>query len=250
MKIGVDCGHTLTGADTGAVGLGRKEQDLTREVGTLVMKYLQEQGHTVIKCYKDACSNLDDSLSYRTNTANNNKVDLFISIHFNAYNGEANGTEVFTWDAKPTIKAVRVNENLAKIGYHNRGIKRGNDLYVIRNTVADAMLIEVCFMDNKYDMAKYNAQKIANAIVHGITGVWHKEDKPVTPSQIVKYDESIPTGDNIYRIPNTTGYIEQTADGRLIIHKDKGNYLTIGQGFIDAYWNDNNGNGGNKRISN
>ena len=38
MRIAIDYGHTLTGADTGASGCGRKEQDLTREVGTRVVK--------------------------------------------------------------------------------------------------------------------------------------------------------------------------------------------------------------------
>ncbi len=93
MKIGIDCGHTLSGADYGAVGI-KAESNLTREVGTRVISKLQALGHIVIKCYKDTCSSLQDSLSYRTNTANNNNVDLYVSIHFNAFNGSAYGTEV------------------------------------------------------------------------------------------------------------------------------------------------------------
>ncbi|EPS53165.1 N-acetylmuramoyl-L-alanine amidase, partial [Clostridium botulinum A1 str. CFSAN002368] len=92
MKIGIDCGHTLSGADYGAVGI-KAESNLTREVGTRVISKLQALGHTVIKCYKDTCNSLNDSLSYRTNTANNNNVDLYVSIHFNCYNGNAYGTE-------------------------------------------------------------------------------------------------------------------------------------------------------------
>lgn len=99
MKIGIDCGHTLSGADYGAVGI-KAESNLTREVGTRVISKLQSLGHTVIKCYKDTCSSLNDSLSYRTNTANNNNVDLYISIHFNAFNGNAYGTEVLTYGSK------------------------------------------------------------------------------------------------------------------------------------------------------
>ncbi|MHB9927865.1 GH25 family lysozyme [Clostridium botulinum] len=76
----------------------------------------------------------------------------------------------------------------------------------------------------------------------------NKEEKKVGKP---KYDDkTMPTGESIFRIPGTTGYIEQATDGRLIIHKDRGNYIAIGKGFIDCYWNDNKGNGGNKRLSN
>lgn len=249
MKIAIDCGHTLNGADHGAVGI-KAESVLTREVGTKVISKLKGLGHTVINCTIDNCNTLGESLAYRVNQANANNVDLFISIHFNAYNGEAHGTEAFTWGAEKFQEATRVLNNLVGLGYSNRGIKDGSNLYVIRNTKAKAMLIECCFCDNKNDMDKYDAEKIANAIVEGITGkiaTNNSENKLVKPA-IPKYDESMPEGENIYRIPNTTGYIEQTADGRLIIHKDRGNYIAIGKGFIDLYWNDNKGNGGKKRI--
>ncbi|MCH3963021.1 MAG: glycoside hydrolase family 25 protein [Clostridium sp.] len=73
---------------------------------------------------------------------------------------------------------------------------------------------------------------------------------PKVTSAIKKYDTSIPEGDNIFRVPGTKAYIEQTTDGRIAIHLDRGNYVAIGQGFIDAYWNDNKGKSGHKRLSN
>ena len=109
-------------------------------------------------------------------------------------------------------------------------------------------MVEPFFCDTKSDCDKYNAIKLANAIVKGITG----QDIPVTTATITtaaKYDESVPTGSNIFNIPGTSAYIEQPVDGRLIIHKDRGNYISLGKGFIDAYWNDNNGKSGSKRIS-
>ncbi|KIE48337.1 N-acetylmuramoyl-L-alanine amidase family protein [Clostridium argentinense CDC 2741] len=56
-------------------------------------------------------------------------------------------------------EATRVLNNLVGLGYTNRGIKDGSNLYVIRNTKAKAMLIECCFCDNKEDMNKYDAEK-------------------------------------------------------------------------------------------
>ncbi|KRU42206.1 MULTISPECIES: N-acetylmuramoyl-L-alanine amidase [Clostridium] len=169
MKIGIDCGHTLSGADYGAVGI-KAESNLTREVGTRVISKLQALGHTVIKCYKDTCSNLNDSLSYRTNTANNNNVDLYVSIHFNCYNGSAYGTEVFTYGGKELLEARKVLNNICSLGYTNRGLKDGSGLYVLKHTKAKAILIECCFCDNSGDMNKFNAENIANAIVKGLVG--------------------------------------------------------------------------------
>ncbi|APQ73031.1 N-acetylmuramoyl-L-alanine amidase [Clostridium botulinum] len=253
MKIGVDCGHTMSGADYGAVGI-KAESNLTREVGTRVISKLQALGHTVINCYKDSCSSLNDSLSYRTNTANNNNVDLYVSIHFNCYNGSAYGTEVFTYGGKELLEARRVLNNICALGYTNRGIKDGSNLYVLKHTKAKAMLIECCFCDNAGDMNRYNAENMANAIVKGLVGT--TVATPNKPKEVVKVekpkydDKTAPTGESIFKIPGTTGYIEQATDGRLIIHKDRGNYIAIGQGFVDLYWNDNKGNGGNKRLSN
>ncbi|MGU9539665.1 N-acetylmuramoyl-L-alanine amidase [Clostridium tepidum] len=170
MKIGIDCGHTMSGADYGSKGVLRDESYLTREVGVRVANKLKTLGHTVINCYKDTCSSLNDSLSYRVNTANNNNVDLYVSIHFNAFNGNAHGTEVLTYGGKSFEEASRVLNNIVSLGYANRGIKDGSNLYVIRNTKSKAMLIECCFCDNSGDMSKFNADKMADAIVKGLTG--------------------------------------------------------------------------------
>ncbi|WP_454053858.1 N-acetylmuramoyl-L-alanine amidase [Clostridium sp. Marseille-Q7071] len=169
MKIAIDCGHTLSGADYGAAGI-KAESVLTREVGNKVISKLKALGHNVINCTIDNSNSLEESLSYRVNQANNNNVDLFVSIHFNCFNGQAHGTEVFTWSGEQLTEAARVLNNLVGLGYVNRGIKDGSNLYVIRNTKAKAMLIECCFCDSKEDMNKYDAEKMANAIVEGIIG--------------------------------------------------------------------------------
>ncbi|WP_434290953.1 N-acetylmuramoyl-L-alanine amidase [Clostridium botulinum] len=186
MKIGIDCGHTMSGADYGAIGI-KAESNLTREVGTRVINKLQALGHTVVKCYKDSCSSLNDSLSYRTNTANNNNVDLYVSIHFNCYNGSAYGTEVFTYGGKELPQARAVLNNICALGYINRGLKDGSGLYVLKHTKAKAMLIECCFCDNRNDMNRYNAENMANAIVKGLVG---KTTSNSTPSESTNNNNS------------------------------------------------------------
>lgn len=168
-KFLVDCGHTLSGGDTGAEGCGKLEQNLTREVGCKVIAKLQALGHTVVNCTVDYASTLSESLAARVNKANNAGGDLYVCIHFNASNGAGHGTEVFTYNGKELTQARNVLNNICALGYTNRGIKSAN-LYVINHTNMNAMLIECCFIDNDSDMSKYNAENLANAIVKGVTG--------------------------------------------------------------------------------
>lgn len=167
MKIAIDMGHTLRGSDTGAEGCGRKEQDLTREVGNLVISKLQELGHEVVNCTIDSCSSLNESLSYRVNVANNSNADLFCCIHFNC--GGGYGTEVFTYNGQELSQARNILNNICALGFTNRGIK-SESLYVINHTNMPSMLVECCFIDSQEDMSKYNANNFANAIVKGLVG--------------------------------------------------------------------------------
>ena len=132
MKILLDCGHCLSGSDTGAQGNGRKEQDCTREIGYKVKTKLEALGHTVIVCWCDSANSLMESLAYRVNTANKNGGDIFVSIHLNA--GGGYGVEVFTYGARHLLEADRVINEIVALGFENRGIKDGSGLYVIKNS--------------------------------------------------------------------------------------------------------------------
>lgn len=168
MKIGIDMGHTLSGADYGVVGI-RPESILTREVGTKVIDKLQKLGHVIVDCTVDKASSVSESLYTRSYRANQNNVDLFVSIHFNATPG-GTGTEVYTYGGRQLTEATNIRQEFKSLGLRDRGTKDGSGLAVIRNTNAKAMLVECCFCDNPNDMKIYNAEKFANAIVKGLTG--------------------------------------------------------------------------------
>lgn len=177
MIIGVDCGHTLSGEGTGATGFGYKEQVLTRELGKEVMELLKKEGHTVVNCTVDKSSSNSQQLKDRVNIANKSKLDLFVSIHFNACvndikgDGKTTGVEclVSHTGTKAYDEAQRVVNNIAKLGFRNRGVKV-HGAYVIKNTKAPAFLIETCFIDDKDDMNLYQNKRseVARAIVEGI----------------------------------------------------------------------------------
>src|SRR5574344_1757789 len=96
MKFAIDCGHTLSGYDTGAQGCGYKEEVKTREIGPLCVSKLQALGHTAVIVSKDTCSSLMDSLQYRVNQANSSGADMYVSIHLNAFTDEsANGVGTY-----------------------------------------------------------------------------------------------------------------------------------------------------------
>lgn len=170
MIYEINCGHCLNGKDTGAQGCGYKEENLTRKVGNLVMAKLKAKGHTVINCTEDNASSVSAALNAICAKANEVKADYFVSIHFNASDGQGHGAEIFTYAGIETIQAINILKNIKALGYTNRGVKSGNNLAVIRNTNAKAMLIECCFIDNQEDMKIFNADKMADAIVSGLIG--------------------------------------------------------------------------------
>lgn len=172
MKIGFDMGHTLSGLGTGAQKIV-KETDINRQVGNLVIKYLQQLGETVINCTVDYSSN---DLKDRVTIANRNNVDLFVSLHLNAGGGK--GTETYIYSGSYVrkednrAKAKKVNDALTSLGFTNRGVKEAN-FQVLRDTMAQAYLIELFFVDSQTDVDLYNklgADKIARTLAEAISG--------------------------------------------------------------------------------
>lgn len=170
MRIGINCGHTLEG-QPGSGAVGRiSESAETRRVGNKLMLLLSKAGHTIYDCTNDYASSTNDNLAQIVNLANKQPLDLFVSIHFNS--GGGRGTEVYTYGGQNHSEAVNICNALASLGFTNRGIKDGSNLYVIRKANAKTMLIEVCFIDTAdADLYKsLGADAVAEAIYKAITG--------------------------------------------------------------------------------
>lgn len=169
MKIAIDLGHGV-GQDRGASSKYIDEETIIDNVGGLVINKLKALGHTVIEVRPSSATSVSNSLVQRVQKANNNNVDLFVSIHANAGGGK--GTEVYTYQGKEVKEARNVLNNICSLGFTNRGIK-GSNLFVINHTTATAMLIEICFIDAQSDVDLYKSvgnEKIADSIVRGLVG--------------------------------------------------------------------------------
>ncbi|MBC1224282.1 N-acetylmuramoyl-L-alanine amidase [Nostoc sp. UCD121] len=217
MKFGIDSGHNCP-PDTGARGI-KFEDNLTLDVGNRVIAKLRALGNDVVVCRPSSASTVRDSLSKRCSTANGSKVDIYVSIHFNAFNNQANGTEVFATSETGRRIAKPVLDEIVKLGFFNRGVKSGSHLYVLKNTDMPAILVECCFIDSQKDMNLFNPEAMANAIVKGLTG-----KVPTTPVNPVP-DEEENVDATILRL--------QKSLNRLKITDKNGNAL-VEDGFTGA----------------
>ena len=172
--VAFNYGHTLTGPGCGAVGY-LNESNENRRLGKRVKELLEKNGVKVYDATVDKASSAGAYLKEAVNKANSQKVDLAISIHFNCFsNSTANGTEtlIYSQTSKAKDLAARVNNNLVKVGFANRGVKVYKDLYWLKNTSAPSILIETCFVSSKNDTDLYNKkfEDVAKAIVEGVIG--------------------------------------------------------------------------------
>jgi N-acetylmuramoyl-L-alanine amidase len=165
MRIVVNAGHTKYGTGTGASKYLNESAE-TRKIAYELMKLLADSKHEVIPAVYDRSAN---NLKEAVTLANNEQADLFISIHLNA--GGGSGCEAYTWKGQQVAQAVKACSYLKKLGFKNRGVKDGSGLYVIKHTKCTAILIEVCFVDNKADAELFKQvgySNIAKAICQAI----------------------------------------------------------------------------------
>ncbi|MES5885785.1 N-acetylmuramoyl-L-alanine amidase [Bacillus thuringiensis] len=147
----------------------RREHVLDRQVKDAVAAKLRALGHTVYDDTDEVGTTQSQNLNNIIRKSNSHAVDLVISFHLNASNGNGQGVEVLYYDQKDL--AAKISVQLAKdIGWRDRGAKQRTDLAVLNGTKAPVILIELGFIDNESDMAKWNVDKIANSIVFALTG--------------------------------------------------------------------------------
>lgn len=215
-----------------------------RKVVAGVIRLLKAQGHTVYDCTDDVGKTQRVNLANIVAKCNKHTAALDVSIHFNAAkkepgDGKTKGVEVFVYSSSSKAKAAakRVCKKLAALGFTNRGVKTSTGLYVLKNTKSPAMLVEVCFVDDKDDANLYNkvgVDAICKAIAEGIL------NKTITATAPAKSETSTATGTTAIKSTSTTAptytvgktYTTQT---ELNVRKGVGtNYTKVGYSGLSA----------------
>lgn len=185
MKLCIDPGHG--GYDSGAVGNGLQEKDLTLDICLKLKSILEYNGINIILTRAgdyapEYQNNLNGDLSARVKIAEAAQVDLFLSVHINA--GGGTGVEVLIsgTGGRAETAANKVLPYLVQAGgWANRGVKTQN-VFVLRETSMPAILTENGFIDQVKDTANLKdpnfRQSLAVAHAKGICdyfGVQYKE---------------------------------------------------------------------------
>ncbi|WP_346905948.1 N-acetylmuramoyl-L-alanine amidase [Clostridium sp.] len=169
MKIGLRYGHSVN--CRGARGI-LDEVDSCKDLYYLVRDLLIKQGHTVIDCNSNA-STESGELNEGTNKADNNNVDIYITLHMNAYNGVARGVECWTYNTCNSM-AIRIGSkicsNISALGTPNRGMKYDTGKHDLNACAMESIIVESLFCDNQDDANLFRSKReqIARSIANGI----------------------------------------------------------------------------------
>ena len=181
----VICGHGQgkTGYDVGAVNrsLNITEAQKVRELASLMKQHATKTHFITDKNVYDFRNIASISKGYESVT----------ELHFNSFNGQAQGTEVLIKEGFTPDSLDTGLKNVLEKYFKARGFKFVDWLYnanVMSNTGISYRLIEVCFIDNNNDMAIYEKNKngIARELMEVIEGRKISENPKPTPKPTPK----------------------------------------------------------------
>lgn len=181
-KVFINPGH-CPGIDPGAINKnsGITEADIALEIGKMVKTYLETAGCEVMLLQSD---NLyyDGVGECVCEAANNWPADVFVSLHCNAFNGQARGTEIFTsrGETKADKLATCIMQQIintfgdalaVRSDWSDGDIDKESGLIVLLHTQMPSALYEMVFIDNDADLQFLLAHKddMARAIARGVT---------------------------------------------------------------------------------
>lgn len=178
MKVFINPGH-CPGIDSGAINMktGLQEADVAKKVGEKCADFLNAAGcETMVMQTDNLCNGQDDDLSQPCVCDNANAwgADLFVSIHCNAANGVARGTEVEVYrkggEAENLAECI-LDQIVDNLGTIRRYINPRPGLAVLHHTDMPAVLVELDFIDTDEgaDILANRGDEFAAAIARGVT---------------------------------------------------------------------------------
>ncbi|EEL13125.1 Uncharacterized cell wall amidase [Bacillus cereus Rock1-15] len=177
----IDPGHG--GVDPGHSGVKMDESAIVLDTSLRVQKlFEQKTPFTVLLTRNDDTrpgNTPGESLKKRVEFAQENKGDIFVSIHANGFNEQVEGTETFYYRSatnpnseESRVLAEKVQKRLVQaLQSNDRGVKTEN-FYVVKYNTMPAILAELGFIDAKGEGEKLATeewrQRAAEAIYQGI----------------------------------------------------------------------------------
>ena len=166
--IVIDAGHG--GSDVGATREGIYEKDITLDMSKRLAAILKKKGFNVLMVRSsDEYVSLQDRVTF----TEENKGDLFVSIHVNSsVTPEGNGLETHYYTPQSYEFAQIVHKEFAAaIDSKDRGLFKSK-FYVINHTTCPSILVETGFISNPEErkalMSAGRKQKTAEAVAKGI----------------------------------------------------------------------------------
>jgi N-acetylmuramoyl-L-alanine amidase len=207
-KIFISAGHSnQIGKDRGAQGNGFIEGELTVELRDLIVHELKKQGVNPIVDQNHSV--LAESLNFFKNLTTNSCIVL--DIHWNAGPSTATGTETLV-PVKPSEFETKLAKNLSACISKTlniklrgpEGVKTEADSHHGRlgwmRLTGENVLIETCFISNKSDMDKYQANKyiLARNIAIELTNAAQDFNSTIITKQ--KLEHVVVEGDTLFSI--------------------------------------------------
>jgi N-acetylmuramoyl-L-alanine amidase len=173
-KIVLDAGHG--GHDSGAVSItGKFEKDFTLSMVKKVSALLEQVPGVEVLMTRidDTFVELDDRAAF----ANDNKADVFVSIHGNNYTATTAGVETYYGRDDSIALANKIHPYiLAATGFPDRKVRQ-EDFRVVLKTTMPAVLLEIGYLSNPEEEAPMYTEafqdRVAAAIVKALKDYLH-----------------------------------------------------------------------------
>jgi N-acetylmuramoyl-L-alanine amidase len=185
-SICISSGHSLycRGASGSPVPPQLDEVDEARRMVDRIADLLRDRGVGVAVFHDNESRDQSSNLNAIVAAHNCTSRQLDVSVHFNAFDGNAHGTEVLY--VTQEALAEELSMAIASAGnFTNRGGKLRTDLKFLNSTEMPAVLIETAFCDNTSDSELYREhfEDICCAIADVLGGEADDEERPDRPQR-------------------------------------------------------------------
>ena len=177
----IDPGHG--GIDAGATSADLKEKDINLDIALRLQKLIEANEGIAILSRTEDVSTADKNraktltqkksdLIERKNMIEKHNADVFVSLHMNKFGDKKyKGAQVFYSDNEESKKLAEIIQNKFKSiidNTNNRKIKKGNNIFILKNNKKPSVLIDCGFLSNNDEIKNFKSdiyiQKVACTI--------------------------------------------------------------------------------------